>query len=52
MLTFYTAAQTIGLAGIARRESDTLIQPAVVKPSPYGNLINAVFNRFVRGTPS
>ena len=50
VLTFYTAAQAIGLAGIARREVDTLIQPAVVKPSPYGNLINAVFNRFMRHT--
>ena len=48
VFTFFTAAQAIGLAGLARRESDALIEPAVANPSPYGNLINAVFNRFVR----
>jgi hypothetical protein len=48
VFTLYTAAQAIGLAGLARRESDTLIAPAVVTASPYGNLVNAVLNRFVR----
>ena len=48
VLTLYTAAEAIGLAGNAKREADTLIAPAVVTPSPYGNLIGAVLNRFVR----
>jgi len=48
IFTLYTAAETIGLAGLARRESDTLIAPSVVNPSPYGNLVNAVLSRFVR----
>ncbi|RME35198.1 MAG: hypothetical protein D6786_02620 [Gammaproteobacteria bacterium] len=49
VFAFYNAAHSIGLAGIVKRESDTLMEQSIPHRSPQRGLFNRIVNHLQRG---